>query len=593
MPKVLIENWIAQTYQDRSPNSSSKRLLNGYFQSTEGEGKFQAEVIGTPGAETFTKKELPPISILAIQGNGGDPNTVTVTTTAAHGFSEGTIFNIENTANYNENFLVVKAVLSTTQFTYETFSNTENAGEGSGDAVATGDSPITSVPETSSCRGLYTTSTGRVYTCVGPTVFEIAADGTWATVISIGNNESDVSFTDDGFHLVFCDGASMWATDLSIGSTSLVNLPFTEPTKVVFLNGRIVAINNGETVETLPNLPKNSKNRFYFSELFDATNWDVLNYASAESSADNILAMEVREGELWLLGPRSYEVWRSDENPDLPFAKIGGSSTEIGCDAPNSTSSIAGQVFWLGSSSAGQNIVFMSNGYGAQRISTHAIEYYLNTLSSLSSDARGFSYQQEGHTFFVLTLIQGNRTFVYDLTTGKWHERSSRNPKINQENYWDILYTTFGHSRILCGGLQNARILTLNLERYVEWDGRPIVRMIRGPIIFDQLGQLFHYRFEVDMETGVGLQQRQPLQSGIQTGEAFDPQVILRHSDDGGHTWSSQKRTSVGKVGQYLARVAFRRLGRSRERVYEFSMSAPVKWHILGARVSVKKGIQP
>lgn len=593
MPKVMVENWIAQTYQDRSPNSASKRLLNGYFQSTEGEGKFQAEVIGTPGAETFTKKELPPITISVIQGNGGDPNTVTVTTASAHGLSIGSIFNIENTTNYNENFLTVKTVPSTTQFTYETFSNTENAAELSGDAVATGDSPITDVPETSSCRGLYTTSTGRVYTCVGPTIFEIAADGTWATVISIGNNESDVSFTDDGFNLVFCDGANMWATDLSTDSTAQVSLPFTEPTKVVFLNGRIVAINNGETVETLPDLPKNAKNRFYFSELFDATNWPVLNYASAESSADNILAMEVREGELWLLGPRSYEGWRSDENPDLPFAKIGGSSTEIGCDAPNSTSSIAGQIFWLGSSAAGQNIIFMSNGYGAQRISTHAIEYYLNTLGSLSSDARGFSYQQEGHTFFVLTLIQGNRTFAYDLTTGKWHERSSRDPKINQENYWDVLYTTFGHARVLCGGLQNARILTLNLDRYVEWDGRPIVRMIRGPIMFDQLGQLFHYRFEVDMETGVGLQQSQPLQSGIQTGEAFDPQAMLRHSDDGGHTWSSQKRTSVGKVGQYLARVAFRRLGRSRERVYEFSMSAPVKWHILGARVSVKKGIQP
>lgn len=590
MPKVMVENWIAQTYQDRSPNSSSKRLLNGYFQSTEGEGKFQAEVIGTPGAETFTKREMPPVSIAAIQGNGGDPNRVTVTTTADNGFVVGTLFNVENTTNYNENELVVLEILSTTQFVYETFANTENAAELSGDVVATGESPITEVPEDSSCRGIYTASTGRVFTCYGPTVFEIFADGTWAEVISIGLNESDVSFTDDGFNLIFCDGANMWATELATNSTGQVTLPFTEPTKVVFLNGRIVAINNGTELGD-PTI--NTKNRFYFSELFDATNWPVLNYASAESSADNILAMEVREGELWLLGPRSYEVWRSDENPDLPYAKIGGSSTEIGCDAPDSTTSIAGQIFWLGSSAAGQNIVFMSNGYGAQRISTHAIEYFLNTLGPLSSDARGFSYQQEGHTFFVLTLIQGNRTFVFDLTTGKWHERSSRDPKINQENYWDILHTTFGHARVLCGGLQNARVLTLNLDRYVEWDGRPIVRMIRGPIMFDMLGQLFHYRFEVDMETGVGRQQGQPYQSGIQTGEAFDPQAILRHSDDGGHTWSSQKRTSVGKVGQYLARVAFRRLGRSRERVYEFSMSAPVKWHILGARVTVKKGMQP
>jgi len=590
MPKVMVQNWIAQTYQDRSPNSSSKRLLNGYFQSTEGEGKFQAEVIGTPGAQTFTKKELPPVTISVIQGNGADPNTVTVTTASAHGFVTGTLFNVENTTNYNENELTVKEVLSTTQFLYETFSNTENLAELAGDVAATGESPITNVPENSSCRGIYTASTGRVFACYGPTVFEIYADGTWSTVISIGNNDSDVSFTDDGFNLVFCDGTAMWAFDLQAGGTVQVSLPFTEPTKVVFLNGRIVAINNGTED---PDTTINTKNRFYFSELFDATNWPVPNYASAESSADNILAMEVREGELWLLGPRSYEVWRSDENPDLPFAKIGGSSTEIGCDAPDSTSSIAGQIFWLGSSAAGQNIVFMSNGYGAQRISTHAIEYYLNTLGSLSSDARGFSYQQEGHTFFVLTLIQGNRTFAYDLTTGKWHERSSRDPKINQENYWDILYTTFGHARVLCGGLQNARILTLDLDRYVEWDGRPIVRMIRGPIMFDQLGQLFHYRFEVDMETGVGRQQGQPFQSGIQTGEAFDPQAILRHSDDGGHTWSSQKRTAIGKVGQYLARVAFRRLGRSRERVYEFSMSAPVKWHILGARVTVKKGLQP
>jgi len=72
-----------------------------------------------------------------------------------------------------------------------------------------------------------------------------------------------------------------------------------------------------------------------------------------------------------------------------------------------------------------------------------------------------------------------------------------------------------------------------------------------------------------------------------------NPELMMRYSDDGGHTWSSQRKTSVGKVGQYLARAAFRRLGRSRERVYEISMSAPVKWHILGARISAKAGMQP
>ncbi len=63
MARVLVQDWIAQTYQARSPNSSSRRTLNGYPQSTEGEGKFPSEIIGTPGTSTFTKSEANPKTI--------------------------------------------------------------------------------------------------------------------------------------------------------------------------------------------------------------------------------------------------------------------------------------------------------------------------------------------------------------------------------------------------------------------------------------------------------------------------------------------------------------------------------------------------
>lgn len=587
MARTMIQDWLSQTYQDRSPNSSSRYLLNGYLQSTEGEGKAQVELIGTPGTSVFTKSLGIPSAVDAIQGNGLTPNLVAIQTTIPHGLEVGQGFVLQNTTSYNQTGLVVNSVLSTTTFTYLTQANTSSDLEQSGLIRPSGESPITDVAPESSCRGIYTTSTGRVFAAYAQYLFEIFDTGAWSIVTDIGiGSGSNVSMADDGFSLILVDGSIMVQVDLATNVvTPITTLDFLQPTEVVFLNGRIVCIN--------ADIENNNANKFYFCELFDATDWDSLNYASAESSADIINAIEVREGQLWLFGPRSYEVWGIDDNPELPYAKVGGSSTEIGCGAKNSPANIGGQVFWLGSSTAGDNVVYMSEGYGAKRISTHAIEYALGQIGTGTSDAIGFAYQQEGHTFYILTLIEGNRTFAYDVTNGKWAERSSRDAVANRALYWEILFTTFAFGRILCGGLNNARVLTLDLDKYTEWDGRPIVRMLRGPIIFQNLGMLFHYRFQVDMETGTGLQAGEPFESGIQTGEAEDPLLMMRYSNDGGHTWSSQRTTPIGKVGQYLSRVFFNRLGRSRQRVYEISMSAPVKWHILGARITAKSGGQP
>jgi hypothetical protein len=68
-----------------------------------------------------------------------------------------------------------------------------------------------------------------------------------------------------------------------------------------------------------------------------------------------------------------------------------------------------------------------------------------------------------------------------------------------------------------------------------------------------------------------------------------DPRVMLRWSDDGGHTWSNEHWASMGKIGEYGKRVIWRRLGMTtklRDRVYEISGSDPVKIAIMGAELS-------
>jgi hypothetical protein len=69
-----------------------------------------------------------------------------------------------------------------------------------------------------------------------------------------------------------------------------------------------------------------------------------------------------------------------------------------------------------------------------------------------------------------------------------------------------------------------------------------------------------------------------------------DPMINLRWSDDGGHTWSNEYPVGAGQSGKFKTRCEWRRLGRSRDRVYELSMSDPIPWRILEADLLASPG---
>lgn len=69
-----------------------------------------------------------------------------------------------------------------------------------------------------------------------------------------------------------------------------------------------------------------------------------------------------------------------------------------------------------------------------------------------------------------------------------------------------------------------------------------------------------------------------------------EPQVMLRLSRDGGHTWGPEKWRSLGKKGQYGRRARFDRLGMFRQCVPEITISDPVRKVVLGAYAEISKG---
>lgn len=62
--------------------------------------------------------------------------------------------------------------------------------------------------------------------------------------------------------------------------------------------------------------------------------------------------------------------------------------------------------------------------------------------------------------------------------------------------------------------------------------------------------------------------------------------MMLRYSDDGGHTWSSEIWRPLGRQGAYKALAQWRRLGMARDRVYELTYSDPAGVAVMGADIA-------
>lgn len=321
--------------------------------------------------------------------------------------------------------------------------------------------------------------------------------------------------------------------------------------------------------------------KVWVTELLNGTSVDPLDFASAEGSPDGLVAINVDHREAWLFGTDSIEVWYDAGLADFPLTRIQGAFNEIGCVAAFSIAKLDNGLFWLGTDARGQGIVYRANGYTGQRVSTHAVEYAIAQYGNIS-DAVAYTYQQEGHAFYVLTFPTANATWVYDVATQAWHERAGWNTSTGQfTRHRSNCQCNFGGNTVV-GDFENGNIYTLDLGTYA--DNGQIQKWLRSwralPPGANNLKRTAQHSLQLDCESGVGLV----------TGQGSDPEIMLRWSDDGGHTWSNEHLSKVGKIGQYYRRVFWRRLGMTlklRDRVYEISQTDPVKAVIVGAELLI------
>jgi hypothetical protein len=188
-------------------------------------------------------------------------------------------------------------------------------------------------------------------------------------------------------------------------------------------------------------------------------------------------------------------------------------------------------------------------------------------------DAVGFGYVMEGHAFYQISFPSADTTWVIDATTGYSLEKRSFKTGSTQFGRHRANCYAYFDGRHLVGDYENGEIYEMDLDVYAD-DGEVMPAIRSGPIIHANGHRIFFNGLEIDFETGVGLI----------TGQGDDPQAMLRWSDDM-HTWSNEHWKSIGKIGEYAEPVQWHRLGSATQRVFEVSITDPVKRVITGARL--------
>lgn len=393
---------------------------------------------------------------------------------------------------------------------------------------------------------------GLLYVVSGGVLYKVTSAGA-ATSLGNVSGGGHVLMADNGFQLAIAtngawvgelDGYFIWGQQGTSGAGYLYDSEagtFAQLTNEAFL------------------LPNDGK--FQISGINDGASYDALDFATAESSPDELVRGIVDRRDLLLFGTKTLEPWYDSGNSDFPFERQGQTVAPKGIVGPYCIARLDNTVFWIGrdQEAGGGAIVYRLNNYDGERVSTHAVEEALAGVDF--TQVRCIAFIIAGHAFFMVILPNAT-AWVYDAATQLWHEESTYGLARWQGNCHVWAYDSH-----IIGSYNSGDLYTLDPDYFFDGPSTTIVReMISVPLGEDSAWKVCG-KFQIDMETGVGLND----------GQGSDPQIMLQVSYDRGRTWGVEKWRSIGKIGEYGIEVIWRQFRRFRSVMLKVRITDPVK----------------
>lgn len=375
----------------------------------------------------------------------------------------------------------------------------------------------------------------NLYALVGTTLYNV---GTGATVGTIPGSGT----------VMFAPGVTQMVTDtghILSGSTVSAITDADRPTfsSVGFIDGYLT-------------YTEADSGRFGCSALNDSSDYDALDYATAEGQPDLLVTHVVSQREAVLLGTKSYEIWWNAGESGFPFLRQAGGYGELGCLARLGAVSADNSVFWL----ASDRTIRRLSGRTPVKVSQSGVEEALASYSTLA-DCEAYSYTWQGIVHVCFRFPSQSITWNFNVNTGEWYETDTD---------W---VTAVNHDGKVWVQHLDGTVGYLSDSVQSQF-GSAVIREVTFPNVYNGNARAFHSSLEIVMRTG-------------DVDPNVTPYLQLDISDDGGNTWTQLPPRELGATGKYSQIVRWFRLGSARDRVYRIRCSDAVPFYVTDARLEV------
>jgi len=318
--------------------------------------------------------------------------------------------------------------------------------------------------------------------------------------------------------------------------------------------------------------------RFGVSDVGDATSINGLNYATAESNADNLVRPYTFNQVAYMMGEKTIELWWNSGQGNPPLDRFEGGIVDVGLSAFYSVANDDSNIYFLGDD---RQVYAMRGGASAvlEPVSPQPINREIRRYTTIS-DAFGYCVNHDGQWIYVLTFPTENKTWAFpaggepfELSSGIFGGRDITN------SY------AYAFGKHLVADYRNGNIYELKDDVYTD-NGEEIIRIrdsapIHGGLVGQVGAWLEMDRLEIIMETS----------QGLLTGQGSNPVVMVSFSDDGGKTFSNEMWVEAGSIDEKIWRVELFALGGFYQRIIRLKVSDPIYWSIHSAGADLEVGI--
>ena len=397
---------------------------------------------------------------------------------------------------------------------------------------------------------------GVLYKVSGQKLYSIDSFGVGTELATVAGADRCI-MEGIGANIVIVTGGNVYQWDGST-LTEGTDPDFETPNSCAHLNNQMLFDGDG--------------GRFGTSDVGDALDINGLNYATAESNADDLNRVYSFNQLAYLIGEKTTEPWWNSGVGSPPFDRVEGGQMPIGSPAIHSVANDDEFMYMLGH----DDQVYAISGSNAEPISPSAITKEFASYSG-KDKAIGWCMNLFGNWMYVLTFPIAQKTWIYPKF-GEWFEWTAGQDGLRSlANSYSKAY-----GKHLVGDYTSGDIFEIDPETYTN-DGEAIIRIrdtgaIHGGLLGAAGKDIEMERFELICQTGVGLL----------SGQGEDPKVMLSFSDDGGKTFSTEMWGSVGGIGDNIWTVEWFNLGTFKNRIIRVKTSDPVYFSIHSAAADLE-----